>query len=344
MLEQIIKTKNKAIYIAEIGLNHNGDFDMAIKMIESAAKAGADAVKFQTFVPELMNSIYTTSLLQNNIEKEPGFEQVNFFKQFVLSREQYSDLFKFATDAGLVPFSSVFDYPSLELLESLDASIYKIASSDLTNLPLIREVAKTGKPMILSTGMANLDEITLAVETYRNTGNAEIILMHCVSLYPLKFEYANLNRIHSLKNSFNLEVGLSDHSDGIILPVIAASLGSRIFEKHFTVDRNYLCPDKDVSITPDEFSEMVFSVENSIKALGSGDFAISNDESEVARSARKSLFAKKMIPQGKVIEKEDLVLLRPGIGIPVLEIESIIGKKALVEIKKDYLIREEYLK
>ena len=344
MLNKIINTSKNAIYIAEIGLNHNGDFDMAIKMIESAAKSGADAVKFQTFVPELMNSIYTTSLLENNNEKKSSNEQVEFFKQFIFTRDQYWDLFKFAFSLGVVPFSSVFDFPSLEMLEDLNVKMYKIASSDLTNLPLIQEVAQTGKPLILSTGMANLDEITMAVECFRGISNSEIILMHCVSLYPLKIDYANLNRIQSLKEIFNLDIGLSDHSGGIILPVIAASLGSRIFEKHFTVDRNYLCPDKDVSITPVEFSEMIISVENSIKALGDGDFIITDTEAEVARSAKKSLYAKKAIPLGKVLDKDDLVALRPGIGIPVYKIENIIGKEALIEIKKDHLIREEYLK
>ncbi|MCP4130464.1 MAG: N-acetylneuraminate synthase [bacterium] len=345
MLDRIFKRNKegrKGIYIAEIGLNHNGDYAVAANMIRAAHKAGADAVKFQTFVPENMNSIYTTSLLEQGVEENPGTGLVEFFRQFVFSIEEYRDLQAQAQELGLVFFSTPFDRESLELLEELAVPLYKIASSELTNLPLIKQIAGTGKPALLSTGMAREEEIGLAIELFEKESNADIILMHCVSLYPPEPAEVNLGRISALKERFNREVGYSDHAPEHDASLLAASLGVRIFEKHFTIDRGYECPDMVVSLSPGAFADMIGSIEKAISMMGDGSISYKGKEADTAQAARRSLFAKRFIPGGTIIEAEDLAALRPGTGIPVYEIDTIIGKESRVDIKKDFLIRKEF--
>jgi len=220
--------------------------------------------------------------------------------------------------------------------------MYKIASSEVTNLELIRSIAETGKPAIISTGLSMEDDISMAVDEFKRNSNAELVLFHCVSLYPLEPGMANLTRIKSLRERFGIDVGFSDHSRGSKTMVMAAGLGTRIFEKHFTIDRNYDCPDKDVSMDPSEFAEMINLVENGIEMLGDGSISYGEDEAVVANAARRSLFAMREIPAGKVIEQEDLIALRPGVGIPANRISEVIGKTAGVNIKKDHLIRKEF--
>ena len=343
MLDSIIHTKRKALYIAEIGLNHNGDMETAIAMISSAARAGADAVKFQTFVPELMNSVYTDDLLDSGMERKRDSGLVDFFRRFVFDRGRYRELQSAAAEAGPVFFSSVFDIDSLNMLEELEVPLYKLASSEVTNRPLIGAVAETGKPAILSTGMASEEEIEMAVSLFRRKSGAELILLHCVSLYPARADQVNLSRIPALERRFGLPVGFSDHSREAITPMLAASMGARIFEKHFTIDRFHDCPDKDISCTPEEFTGMIESVETAVAMIGDGAVSSGSVEAGTARAARRSLFARRFIPRGKKIEKDDLVALRPGIGIPVYNVEFVAGKTTMVDIPEDYLIRKEYL-
>ena len=186
MLESILQTGRRALYVAEIGLNHNGDLDTARAMIKAAARAGADAVKFQTFVPELMSSVYTLDLMETGAERKPDRGLIDFFRRFVLTRDQYRELKAAAEGLGVLFFSSVFDLDSLELLEGLGTALYKLASSEVTNHPLIEAVAGTGKPAILSTGIATEEEIGMAVDLFRRKSGSELVLMHCVSLYPAR--------------------------------------------------------------------------------------------------------------------------------------------------------------
>ena len=339
MLKNIFKSKNRnAIYIAEIGLNHNGNIDMAFEMIKKAAEAGADAVKFQTFIPEKMNSIYTKSLLEKGLEVNADLSIIDFLKKFIFTGEQYEELKKYSLKHGLIFFSSPFDIESVNLLEDINVLLYKIASSEVTNHKLIKRIADTGKPVILSTGISTEDEISMAVGLFKENSDAEIVLLHCVSLYPLKYENVNLNRIQSLKKKFNLEVGFSDHTGSIDAAVLSVCYGVRIFEKHFTIDTGYECADRAVSLTPEEFFFMINSVENAISMLGDGKIPFSDEESGTARSARRSIFARKHIPTGKIIESDDLMGLRPGVGIPLYNIDLICGMVSKVDIKKDYLI------
>ncbi len=343
MLDSIIQNRRKALYIAEIGLNHNGDPDMAVKMIQAAAQAGADLVKFQTFVPELMSSVYTKDLMDGGIELQRDTGLVDFFRKFVFDRDQYRVLQSAAAEAGVVFFSSVFDRESLELMEELGVPLHKLASSEVTNHPLIRAVAETGKSVILSTGMSSEEEIAMAVDLYRKAGGTELVLLHCVSLYPTPADQVNLARIPALAQRFGLAVGFSDHTREAVTPMLAAAMGARIFEKHFTIDRFYECPDKDISCTPEEFAGMIGSVENAVAMTGTGAVAYGRDEAGTARGARRSLFARRFIPAGKTIEENDLVALRPGVGISPSDLARVVGKRCRVDIPADYLIRREHL-
>ncbi len=341
MLDEIFnpgKKGRKGIYIAEIGLNHNGDADTARRMIESAAEAGADAVKFQTIVPELLNSVYTKALLETGRESYADRSVLDFFTAFSFSADQYRNLKEQAEERDLVFFSAPFDSGSVDLLEEVGPPLYKIASSEVTNIPLIRKIASTGRPAIMSTGISYAEDIRKAVETFRSAGGSELVLFHCVSTYPLDPRDANMNRITSLRDEFGLHVGFSDHSVTNRAMIMAAVMGSRIFEKHFTIDRNFECPDKAVSAAPDDFRLMIEEVEESIAMLGSGDIDFGASEEPVARAARRSLFAARFIAAGRAIKPDDIIALRPGVGIPAGRIDEIIGRKARTDIEKDHLL------
>ena len=330
------------IFIAEIGLNHNGNMDIAGQMIQAAYNAGADAVKFQTFIPEKINSVFTESLIKYGFEKEASTKEKDFFEQFVLTKNEYSELMLLASKLNTEFFSSPFDVESVDFLEKLGVKFYKIASSEVTNHILLKRIAITKKPVIMSTGISNEDEISKAIGLLKKNGCPDIILMHCVSLYPLPPEHANLRRIESLSKKFDIEVGFSDHTKDSKLSEISVALGAKIFEKHFTLNNELDCPDKNVSLTPEEFNTFITSVRLAEKTIGSGKINFNASEKEVARLARKSLFAKREIRKGSIISFDDVIAKRPGIGIPVYELDNIIGKRANREIKEDYLLRTEY--
>jgi N,N'-diacetyllegionaminate synthase len=342
MLDSIMRSRRSALYIAEIGMNHNGDMDTALAMISAAARAGADAVKFQTFDPDLMNSVYTKDLLDAGVERRPDGAAADFFRKFVFSPDQYRALKSAAGEAGVVFFSSVFDMPSLSLLEGIAVPMYKLASSEVTNHPLIEAVAKTGKPAILSTGIATEEEIGMAVSLFRGAGGGEMVLMHCVSLYPTLPDQVNLARIPALARRFGLPVGFSDHTRDADATALAAATGARIFEKHFTIDRFHDCPDKDISCTPEEFAAMIARVESAVSMMGAGGISFGGAEAGTARAARRSLFARRFIPRGRTIGEDDLVALRPGVGIPVTAMKRVIGARSLADIPEGFLIREEH--
>lgn len=341
MIDAFKNPRRNAFYIAEIGMNHNGDPEMARAMIRAAAGAGADAVKFQTFVPEMMNSVHTSSLLETGREGKPDRSLIDFFSKFVFGRETYAELKNYADGQGVVFFSSPFDFPSVELLESIGVPLYKIASSEVTNHGLISMIARTGKPAIMSTGISKVEDVDSAVECFLKSGGKDLSILHCVSLYPAPPGALNLRRIVSLRERYGLAVGFSDHSRGLEAVSAAAILGARIFEKHFTVDRNHDCPDKDVSLAPDDFSGMIGAAERAISMLGGGDISYGEAEHPVARAARRSLFAKKFIPRGKTIEADDLIALRPGVGIGPDRIMTVTGRQTVRDIREGDLIRPE---
>lgn len=334
--------KKPLILIAEIGLNHNGDPVTALHMIEEAARAGADAVKIQTFVPERMYSIYATSLMNYHREKEPDRSQIEFFSRFVLSEDNHRLLKKAAEGLGVVFFSSAFDEESVELLERVEAPMYKIASSEVTNHILLERIAATKKPVIMSTGIATEEEIGMACELLRRRGTPDLALLHCVSLYPLPPEKANLSRIVSLRERFGTEVGFSDHTRDGRTAEIAAALGARIFEKHFTPSFDFDCPDSAVSMPPEEFRQMRKSIEEVTKLTGDGHISYDFSEKEVANSARRSLFSARQIRRGETLAAGDVVAKRPGVGLPVYRLGELLGRKCVREIPEDHLLKREY--
>lgn len=341
MLDNIFNNK-KIVFIAEIGLNHNGDASLAEEMIVRAAEAGADAVKFQTFNPEKMNSPYTSSLLKNGEEKDPDYGIIDFFKQFTFTRDQWIKLKNISGQCRTEFFSAPFDIESVELLESIDVRLYKAASSELTNTPLLRKIGATKKPVILSTGMAAEKDIELSLKCLKESGNSRIVLLHCVSLYPAKAEEANLKRIISLREKFGVSVGLSDHTGDYQSAVIAAAMGVSVIEKHFKIDENHDCPDKDVSLTAESFKEMIEKVNDTLVLMGDGKIQYSGRETDTARAARKSLFALKKISSGEIISEDSVIALRPGVGISPNMIDDITGKKSKIDINKGSLLKWDY--
>jgi len=335
------KRTTEAVYIAEIGLNHNGSFDVAMQMIDAASRAGAQGVKFQSFNPQLMNSPYTKSLMERGIDDVIDSSIEVFFKALILNPDEMKRLQVYAESLGLVFFSAPFDIESLDMLLNLDVPLIKIASSEITNIPLLEAVAKSNKDVLLSTGMASDEEVARAHDILKKGG--DVILLHCVSLYPTDFSEANLKRISHLKENNNCEVGLSDHSkDGAVVQA-AAALGCRIFEKHFTLSKDFDCPDKDVSLDEEEFSQMIASVEKTIAIMGTGQSQRNEKEMAVARGARKSLFFAKDISEGHIIEEKDILLMRPGLGLPPEKIKDCVGKRLLTNVAQGKMIRFEDL-
>jgi sialic acid synthase SpsE len=334
---------DKIFLIAEIGINHNGDRGVAESMIRAAAASGADAVKFQSFNPETLYSVYTKSLLETGTEGTPDRSLIDFFAKFCLSNDDHAYLKKIATEEGIVYFSAPFDTESVDALEKMDVVLYKVASSEVTHERLLQAIAKTGKPVIMSTGISHEDEIEKAVSNLKSY-TSSIALLHCVSLYPLTDGDANLLRIRSLEEKFHLPTGFSDHSKGIDVAVYAAMIGAKIIEKHFTLSSAYNCPDLSVSIDPQELRQLRVALDRVEILRGDGKISYSESEEKVAKSARKSLFASRDISAGETISAHDIIEKRPGIGISALRWNDVAGKKTSQMIKKDYILRDEHFK
>lgn len=332
---------NRAAVVAEIGINHNGNRDSAEEMIRAAAAAGADSVKFQTYNPESMYSVYTKSLMESGKEEYPDRGVINFFAQFYFSPEDLVYLKKVADEEGVHFFSSPFDLESVELLESLNVPLYKVASSEVTNIRLLKAIAATKKPVLLSTGMTHEHEIAAAVRIFDEAG-CDIAILHCVSLYPLDERNMNLSRMSYLAKRFGKAVGFSDHSRDIAAAVSAAFMGAAVIEKHFTLGGDYHCPDENVSITPDDISRLIGELERVQTMLGTGEVSFAEEEGVIAKSARRSLYARVDIPAGKVLAESDIIEKRPGVGIPADKFYSYVGKRSRKNIPRDFLLHDEY--
>lgn len=335
-----IFTKERAAIIAELGINHNGDRDSAEKMIRAAAASGADAVKFQTYVPELMYSVYTKSLMEKGVEAYPDRGIINFFAQFYFSPEDLAYLKHVADECSVEFFSAPFDLESVDVLENLGVRLYKVASSEVTNIRLLKAIASTGKPVLLSTGMTHEHEIAEAVRIFDEAG-VDIAILHCVSLYPLDDKNMNLSRMSYLSQRFGKPVGFSDHSSDIRGAVAAAFMGASVIEKHFTLGGGYHCPDENVSVDPAGFSALASELENVRIMKGNGAVSFDVQEGEVAKSSRRSLYARIDIPEGKVLDDGDVVEKRPGLGISADKIYRYIGKRSRKNIQRDFLLHDE---
>ncbi|NQE54222.1 hypothetical protein C5S29_11565 [ANME-1 cluster archaeon GoMg3.2] len=322
--------------IAEAGVNHNGNINLAKKLIDAAKDAGADAVKFQTFKAEnVVIKNAEKAEYQKTVKEE---SQYGMLKKLELTEEDFRELADYAKKDGILFLSSPFDKESVDLLDELDVPAFKIASGEMTNFPLLRYIAKKGKPIILSTGMSTLGEVEEALNSIRSEGVEEVILLHCISNYPARIEDVNLRAMETLKQAFQIPVGFSDHTLGITASIAAAALGACVIEKHFTLDRNLPGPDHKASLEPDELKEMVQAIRDVEKALGNGVKIPTKDEEEIKRIARRSIVAKVDIPKGTTITEDMMDAKRPGRGIEPKSIDMIVGEKAKEDIKKDEIV------
>jgi len=318
--------------IAELSGNHHQDFNQAVSLIHTAKEAGADAVKLQTYTPDTITIDCDTEYFR--IKKGTIWAGKNLYKLYGVAYtpwEWQPELKKIANDLGLDLFSTPFDHSAVEFLKKMDVPAYKIASFEIVDIPLIQKVAQTGKPVILSTGMASLAEIDEAVRTIKTEGNNQIALLKCTSAYPAIPEEMNLKTIPHLAEAFQVPVGLSDHTLGIAVPVAAVALGARIVEKHFTISRSTPGPDSAFSLEPHEFRAMVDAVRQTEKALGTVNYSVTEHE-KASRVFRRSLFAIEDIAEGEIFTERNIRSIRPGYGLSPKYLHEILGKKAIVNI------------
>lgn len=314
--------------IAEAGVNHNGDIKLARKLIDAAIEAGADAVKFQTFEAE---ELVTTSAEKAGYQKQTtGADetQLEMLKKLELPARDFKSLSDYARKKGTIFLSTPFDKGSADLLDRLGAPAFKIGSGEITNFPLLKHIAGKHKPVILSTGMSTLDEVSEAVEVLLKEGSGEIALLHCVSCYPARIGDTNLKAMDTLKRTFNLPVGFSDHTTGMTAALGAVALGANIIEKHFTLNKDLPGPDHRASLEPAELKEMVEAIREIESALGDGIKRPVKGEEETRKAARRSLVARVNIPAGAVITADMLDIKRPGTGLEPKMMNLVVGKKA----------------
>lgn len=331
--------KKRVLIIAEIGCNHNGDMLLAKKLIESAANAGADVAKFQSFNPEDMMTVTAPKAayqIKATGTKESQYKRLLRLK---LTRKQHKELKVICDKNNIIFCSSPFDYKSARMLYEMKVPFFKVPSGEITNLPLLKQLGSFKKPIILSTGMANLREIGDALNAIGKEHRKDVILMHCVSVYPSKWEEANLRAIQTLKQAFKVPVGFSDHSEGIELSLVGIGLGASVIEKHITLDKNMEGGDHKASLEPHEFKELVNKIRHLEFALGNGIKRCMPSEENIRDVARKSIVACRDIKRGEIINKNLLTLKRPGTGIPPKYFEKVIGSRAKSDITSDHLIR-----
>lgn len=322
---------DRTFIIAELSANHNNDYNLAVKTIEAMAKAGADAVKFQTYKAESLtldveNDYFMTN--PNGLWK--NYTPWKLFEEASMPYEWQPKLKEYAESLGLICFSSPFDFEGVDFLEKMDCPIYKVASPEITDIPLIKYMAEKGKPMIISTGMASLSDIELALAACYSANNYDVSLLKCTSEYPAPIEKANLLTIPNMKNTFGVRVGLSDHTFGSTVPIVAVTLGATIVEKHFVLDRSKGGPDSAFSMEPQEFAEMVKAVREAEKASGVVSYAIT----EQTKARRRSLFVVKDIKKGEKLTSENVKSIRPGVGLAPIYYYEVLGKVASKDIKK----------
>ncbi len=326
--------------IAEAGVNHNGDFELAKQLVDWAKKAGVDAVKFQTFKTEELVTKQAGMADYQKQQLKDITSQYDMIKSLELDFHDFSRL-KVYCDEKQIQFLSTPHSPSAaEFLDPL-LPAFKIGSGDLTNLPFLELVASYNKPIILSTGMATLEEVSEAVNAIRSEGNDQIALLHCVTNYPALLEAINLRAMLTLRDTFRVPVGFSDHTTGFTGSIAAVSLGACIIEKHFTLDKNMPGPDHKASMEPGELSELVQVIRSVEAALGDGVKKPTETEMKIRKVARKSLVAKLDIQKGATITQAMIEIKRPGTGMAPVKLSSIIGKKARQDINKDEILTED---
>lgn len=330
-----------AYIIAEAGVNHNGDMNIALKLIDKAKECGCDCIKFQTFKTEelVTENAKKAEYQVENTHNADG--QFSMLKKLELSFDDFKVLKAHCDAIGIDFMSTPFDRVSVDLLEELGVCVYKMSSGDITNKQLLQYVASKHKPMIISTGMCTMEEVKEAVEWIEACDNQEITLLHCTSNYPAPYDEVNMNAMLTLKEEFPYAIGYSDHTKGIEIPVMAAAMGAKVLEKHFTLDKNLDGPDHKASLDVSELKAMVEAVRHVESALGNGLKVPTKSEMSTREVARKSIVLKKDLLKGDIIIAEDFALKRPGTGIAPKYLDDFIGKKMRHDMKKESLISWE---
>ena len=335
---------SKVFIIAEAGVNHNGRLDLAYQLIDVAKDTGADAVKFQTFKAENVVSRLADKAEYQKKTTGSDKSQLDMIKKLEISFEDFVKLKKYCDKKEIMFLSTPFDHQSIDFLYNL-VDIYKIPSGEIINYPYLKHIAAKNKPIIMSTGMANLGEVEEAINTIRTVNSeAKISLLHCTTNYPTPYEEVNLKAMQTLAAAFKLPVGYSDHTLGIEVPVAAVAMGAKIIEKHFTLDKNLPGPDHKASLEPGELKEMVKAIRNIEMALGNGIKKPNESEIEIMKVARRSLIATRDIRVGEIIKESDIIIKRPGTGILPKFKEIVIGMKLVNNIKQDEPFRWENFK
>ena len=330
----MINNIDHCFIIAELSANHGGDINIAKETIRAAKRVGADAIKLQTYTADTITLDVRNKYFK--IDKGTAWDGqylYDLYKEASLPWEWHKELFETAKQEGLVCFSSPFDKTAVDLLEELEAPIYKIASFEITDIPLIEYVASKGKPIIISTGIATIEDIELAINTCKKAGNEDITILKCTSAYPASPEDANLLTIPDIMKRFNVNSGLSDHTMGIEGPVVAVALGAKVIEKHFILDKSIGGADAHFSLDEKEFKEMVDSVRLAEKMTGKVDYEMT-EKKKKSREFSRSLFVVQDVKKGEVLTKENIRSIRPGNGLHPKYYQDILGKKFTIDTKK----------
>ena len=337
--DKMVGEDNPIFLIAEAGVNHNGSLSIARSLVDIAADSGVDAIKFQTYKTEklILRSTEKASYQQSNVKKEESFYEM--LKKYELTEGDFKILKEYCDEKGLLFLSTPFDSSSVELLENLNVPAYKIGSGDMNNFPLIKVVCSKGKSILLSTGMATLEEVRESVQFIKNNSVEEIVIFQCTTSYPTKLEDVNLNVIDLYKSEFPNEIiGFSDHSQGITASLGAVAKGAKVIEKHFTLDKEMEGPDHKASLDPTELRKWVNEIRNLEKALGSNKKTLLKSEVELSKIARKSIVSIKDLKKGEILSEDNIGIKRPGTGISPKEFEKIIGRSINKDILKDSVI------
>jgi N,N'-diacetyllegionaminate synthase len=330
----------RTLIIAEAGVNHNGDINLARELIDVAAEAGADFVKFQTFTADAISTPHAKKAEYQNETTDAGESQHAMIKRLELTREMHELLIEHCKLRGIQFFSTGFDTESIDLLLEVGLDSFKIPSGEITNLPYLRYIGKLGKPVILSTGMATLHEIQVALEILEHGGisRSYITVLHCNTEYPTPMTDVNLRAMLTIRDAFDVQVGYSDHTLGIEIAIAAVALGATVIEKHFTLDRSQSGPDHQASLEPEELKAMVVAIRNIEKAMGDGVKRPSPSEAKNISIARKSLVAACAVFEGEVFSENNLAVKRPGTGLSPMRWDEVVGCKAPRDFEVDELI------
>lgn len=338
---------NKTIIIAEAGVNHNGLYNNAIKLVDEAKKSGADYIKFQTFKSSSLVSKDAKKADYQKKQKDTNDDtQYEMLSKLELTENEFRKIASYCKKINIGFLSTAFDQGSFIFLKKLNMDYWKIPSGEINNKPFLLNISKEKKPVILSTGMANLAEIEAAIEILvsNELSRNDITLLHCTTEYPAPLNEVNLNAMITLKNAFKTEVGYSDHTKGINIPIAAVTLGAKIIEKHFTLDKKMEGPDHIASLEPYELKQMISSIREVEKSLGNGIKTCTPSENKNKLIARKSIHLKNRLESGKIISASDLIMSRPGDGISPMSIELIIGKKTLHDLPSGHKLKWEDIK